>query len=81
MSRIVLCLSIFLILAVSVERYLAVVRPHHYREGQTSSSRLLCYLLPALLAALLVNLTKFFEVRLSQICVDYTHCGCGRYDL
>ena len=62
-SRIVLCLSIFLILAVCVERYTAVCRPHHYREGQASSSRLLCYLLPALLAALLVNLTKFLEVR------------------
>ena len=81
MSRIVLCLSIFLLLAVCVERFLAVCRPHHYREVQTRPSRLLSYLLPACLAALLVNLTKFWEVRLSQICVDYTHCGCGLYEL
>ena len=81
MSRIVVCLSIFIILAVCVERFLAVCRPHHYREGQTRSSRFLSYLLPAILAAILVNLTKFFEVRLSQICVDYSHCGCGQFEL
>ena len=81
MSRIVLCLSIFLLLAVCVERFLAVCRPHHFREGQARPSRLLSYLLPACLAAVLDNLTKFLEVRISKICVDYTHCGCGRYEL
>ena len=32
--RIALCLSIFLIIAVGTERYLAVCRPHHYRQLQ-----------------------------------------------
>ena len=32
-------LSIFLIISVAIERYLAVCRPHHYREIQTDSSR------------------------------------------
>ena len=31
--------SIFLIISVAIERYLAVCRPHHYREIQTDSSR------------------------------------------
>ena len=78
-SRIFLCLSIYLIMAVGVERYLAVCRPHHYRELQASNTRVLYYLLPALLAAILVNVTKFFEVRKIKFCVDYSECGCGFY--
>ena len=34
--------SIFLIISVAIERYLAVCRPHHYREIQTDSSRCWC---------------------------------------
>ena len=81
LCRIVLCLSIYLIIAVGVERYLAVCRPHHYREVQGSSTRILCYLLPAILAAILVNITKFLEVRISAQCGDFSHCGCGVYEL
>ena len=33
--RITMCSSIFLVMGSSVERYLAVCRPHHYRHVST----------------------------------------------
>ena len=69
--------SIFLIIAVSVERYLAVCRPHHYREVQGRSNRVIMYILPALLAAVIINITKFFEVESFTFCEDFQHCDCG----
>ena len=33
-----MCLSIYLIIAVGLERYLAVCRPHHYREMQAGQA-------------------------------------------
>ena len=72
-----MCLSIYLIISVAVERYLAVCRPHHYREVQGRSSRVIMYLLPAFMVTIAVNATKFFEIRIMDLCVDYTHCGCG----
>ena len=75
--RICVCSSIYLIIAVGVERYLAVCRPHHYREVQGRSKRVVMYILPALLAAIMVNVTKFFEVTTVEFCIDFTHCGCG----
>ena len=75
--RISVCGSIYLIMSVGVERYLAVCKPHHYREVQGRSKRVIMYLLPALLAALVVNLTKFFELTTEELCIDFTHCGCG----
>jgi len=73
--RISLCASIFLIISVAIERYLAVCRPHHYREIQTDSSRCLRYIMPSLLAALLVNSSRFFETETASICLDFTECG------
>ena len=70
------CASIFLMIGVSVERYLAVCRPHHYREVQGRSNRVIMYILPALLAAVIINITKFFEVESDEYCIDFTHCGC-----
>ena len=64
-------------IGVSVERYLAVCRPHHYREVHGRSNRVIIYILPALLAALAINITKFFEVETVEYCVDFKHCGCG----
>ena len=72
-----MCLSIYLIISVAVERYLAVCRPHHYREVQGRSSRVIMYLLPAFMVTVAVNATKFFEIRIVDFCKDYTHCGCG----
>ena len=50
--RMCLCASIYLLMAVGVERYLAVCRPHHYREvhqrpnRSTSSTTTTRYILP-----------------------------------
>ena len=71
-----MCSSIYIMMAVGVERFLAVCRPHHYREVQTRSSRVLYYILPALTAAILVNITKFLEVKTVTVCYDYRQCGC-----
>ena len=35
MFRITMCSSIFLVMGTSVERFLAVCRPHHYRNVST----------------------------------------------
>ena len=47
-------------IGVSAERYLAVCRPHHYREVQCRSNRVIIYIIPALAAAIAINVTKFF---------------------
>ena len=75
--RMMMCLSICLIIAVAVERYLAVCRPHHFREVQGRSNRVVMYILPAFLVAVAINVTKFFEIEVVEYCVDYAHCGCG----
>ena len=72
-----ICSSIFLLIGVSVERYLAVRRPHHYREVQSRSNRVIFYVLPACLAAIAINATKFLEVESFSFCEDFTGCGCG----
>ena len=72
-----MCSSIFLMIGVSVERYLAVCRPHHYREVQGRSNRVIMYILPALLAAVIINITKFFEVESFTFCEDFQPCDCG----
>ena len=74
--RVSICGSIFLIIGVSVERYLAVCRPHHYREVQGRSNRVIMYILPALVTAIAINVTKFFEVEAFMFCEDFTYCGC-----
>ena len=79
-SRLSICISIFLIIGVSVERYLAVCRPHHYREVQGRTNRVTMYILPALLAAMAINITKFFEVESFSFCEDFSTCGCGIVD-
>ena len=72
-----MCASIYLIIAVGVERYLAVCRPHHYREVQGRSNRVIIYIVPALLASLAINATKFLEVESFSFCEDFSDCGCG----
>ena len=75
--RMSICCSIFLLIGVSVERYLAVCRPHHYREVQGKGNRVIIYILPAFVAAVAVNATKFVEVESFSFCEDFTDCGCG----
>ncbi|XP_023347490.1 FMRFamide receptor [Eurytemora carolleeae] len=75
--RISLCASIYLIIGVAIERYLAVCRPHHYREVQTQGSRAFLYILPSILLALLVNTSRFLETESASVCIDFTQCGCN----
>ena len=69
--RISMCSSIYIIMAVGVERFLAVCRPHHYREVQARSKRVVFYIIPAILGAVIVNITKFLEVKTEVI-----ECRC-----
>ena len=66
-----MCSSIYIIMAVGVERFLAVCRPHHYREVQAKSRRVVLYIIPAILCAVIVNITKFLEVETREI-----ECQC-----
>ena len=68
-----MCSSIYIIMAVGVERVTAVCRPHHYREVQAKSKRVVLYILPAILGAVLVNITKFLEVKTVRI---LCRCDC-----
>ena len=61
--RISLCVSIYLMIGVGIERYIAVCRPHHFRQVQTDNYR---YLIKAFLwklckfqlcTLMLINLT------------------------
>jgi len=73
--RFSLCCSIFIVVSVSVERFLAVTKPHHRFASQ--QDRALLYILPCLLAAVIVNVPKFFETETVELCINLTHCGCG----
>ena len=75
--RISVCASIYLIISVGIERYLAVCRPHHYRQVQTQNYRALAYIIPALLVAIIINITKFMEVEPAEMCIDFSECNCG----
>ena len=76
-SRITLCASIYLTMSMGVERYLAGCRPHHFREVQGRAHRVLVYILPSLLTAILVNSTRFMEIQIVTFCYDFSDCNCG----
>jgi len=73
--RISLCASIYLMMSVAIERYIAVCRPHHYREVQSDSTRSLLYILPSLCVATGVNCSRFLETEMAKICIDFSKCG------
>jgi len=69
MSAVAFCASIYMTLAVTVERYIAVCRPHQYRNiSQTMSNtkRLLVYIVPVTILSFALNIPKFMEVTLTQ---------------
>merc|ERR1711953_1246852 len=73
--RISLCISIYLLVGVGIERFIAVCRPHHFRQVQTDNTRSLLYILPGVLVGLIVNSPRFFETETVKICIDFTQCG------
>jgi len=76
--RLSLCCSIFIIVSVTVERFLAVTRPHH--RLLSNSSRALLYLIPCIIVSVALNFTKFFETETISYCMDFTACGCGYHE-
>ena len=78
--RLSLCVSIYLIVAITCERYVAVTKP---RTRLTSSqmTRAMMYVLPCVLIATLLNIGKFFEAETVSYCVDFTSCGCGYHEI
>ena len=69
MSAVSFCASIYMTLAVTVERYIAVCRPHQYRTiSQTMSNikRLLVYIIPVTTISFALNIPKFMEVKLTE---------------
>merc|ERR1712154_154564 len=69
MSAVSFCASIYMTLAVTVERYIAVCRPHQFRTiSQTMSQtrRILVYIIPVTAISFALNIPKFMEVKVSQ---------------
>ena len=69
-KNIVLTFQTFLIMSISVERYLAVQKPIQFTINQVKTSKgihFLTFILPALALAFIFNIPKFFETELVQI--------------
>ena len=63
MTPVTLHASIFVTLALTLERYLAVRKPFWYRNINVSAPcRLATYVLPAVVLSIALNLPKFIEV-------------------
>ena len=75
LSRLSLCCSIFIVVSITVERFLAVTKPHYRLISNVKRS--VCYIVPCILLALLLNFSKFFETETVTFCLDFTECGCG----
>ena len=71
LNSIALTGSIFMTVALATERYIAVYFPLHYHKVLTDTTshrgRFLTYLLPITLIALIVNIPKFLESKVSHI--------------
>ncbi len=59
-SEMALCSSIFMTVAIAVERYIGLCRPLQRLSGRGPYSAK-CYIFPVLLLAFLLNVPKFFE--------------------
>jgi len=73
--RLSLCCSIFIVVSITIERFLAVTKPHYRLVSNVK--RAVCYIVPCVLLAVLLNLSKFFETETVRFCLDFTACGCG----
>ena len=68
--------SIYIVLSIAVERFLAVCRPHQYREMQGRRNRSLLYICPVLIFSFVINIPKWMDIRTVRIplCYDYSNC-------
>ena len=61
--------SIYMTMAITIERYLAVCKPHRYREINSTMKplyRILLYFLPVAVFSILLNIPKFLETKVSR---------------
>ena len=63
------------VVSITVERFLAVTKPHYRLVSNVKRS--VCYIVPCVLLAILLNFSKFFETETVTFCLDFTACGCG----
>ena len=61
--RITLVCSIYMMIAVAIERFFAVCFPHNYHNLNAQRNRALYYIVPAIAAAFLVQIPTFFETK------------------
>ena len=68
LKNIVFSWETYLIMSIATERYLVVGKPLLYRRHKVRNSslmHLMTFILPALFLAILINIPKFFEVKLT----------------
>ena len=75
--RLSLCCSIFIVVSITVDRFLAVTKPRY--RMTSSNHRAVWYIVPCLLLATALNFSKFLETETVRFCLDFTACGCGYY--
>lgn len=69
LSAVSFCASIYMTLAVTVERYIAVCKPHQYRvitQTMSNSKRLLVYVVPVTVLSFSLNIPKFMEITITE---------------
>ena len=69
LTNVILCYSIFLVMAIAFERFLAVCYPYDYRamaSTQTVSKRVMKLTLPIFVVAVIINIPKFLETELVE---------------
>ena len=80
--------SIYMTMAITVERYLAVCHPHRYREINSTMkplSRVLLYTIPVATFSIIINIPKFLETKVRnktaqhslfiEKCLDHKTCA------
>ena len=59
--RITLVSSIYMMIAVAIERFFAVCFPHNYHNLNAQRNRAWYYIVPAIAAAFLIQIPRFLE--------------------
>jgi hypothetical protein len=67
-SEIALCSSIYMTVAIAVERYIGLCRPLRRLSGRPCAAKF--YIIPVVVIAFAVNITKFLESETAIISVD-----------
>ena len=62
--RITLVISIYMMVAIAIERYLAVCFPHDYQSMSTQRNRVYTYIIPAVVIGFACNVTRFWETEI-----------------